>query len=42
MYTYQRLSALIAEPNRLESRLYLANVTMPCGMVQEEQCLNVG
>ena len=29
MSKYQFLRALVAEPNRLENRLYLANVTMP-------------
>jgi hypothetical protein len=29
MFIFQRLKALVAEPNRLENRLYLVNVTMP-------------
>jgi len=29
MYEYQRLRAPLVEPNRLENRLYLANVRMP-------------
>ena len=29
MFIFQRLSALIAEPNWLEKGLYFANVTMP-------------
>lgn len=35
MFIFQRLKALIAEPNWLENRLYFANVTMPSDLILE-------